>query len=211
MIGEMKALIIGGTGLISTGIVKHLLARGADVTMFNRGKRENRLPGNVKQIVGDRDAEGTLAGVARAQPYDVVIDMIGFSPKHAEADVTAFSSRCGHFIFCSTVCTYGVKLPPGVLIDESFPQEPISDYGRNKVACEEIILRADEAGKLAQRSSGQAPPTAPADTSSTIWSSIPQPGIASSADCRCFAAATGWGSGSRPTVMTAASSSLTRR
>ena len=32
----MRVLIVGGTGLISTGIVKHLLSRGADVTLFNR-------------------------------------------------------------------------------------------------------------------------------------------------------------------------------
>ena len=38
----MRALLIGGTGLISIGIVKHLLARGADVTMFNRGKHAAR-------------------------------------------------------------------------------------------------------------------------------------------------------------------------
>jgi uncharacterized protein YbjT (DUF2867 family) len=35
----MRVLIIGGTGLISTGIIKHLLARGAEVTMVNRGQR----------------------------------------------------------------------------------------------------------------------------------------------------------------------------
>ena len=29
----MRVLLIGGTGLISTGIVKHLCARGADVTV----------------------------------------------------------------------------------------------------------------------------------------------------------------------------------
>ena len=39
----MQVLIIGGTGLISTGIVKHLLARGAGVTVFNRAKRESTL------------------------------------------------------------------------------------------------------------------------------------------------------------------------
>src|SRR5688572_11632098 len=50
----MRVLIIGGTGLISTGIVKHLLRRGAAVTMFNRGKRENTLPPNVEEIHGDR-------------------------------------------------------------------------------------------------------------------------------------------------------------
>jgi nucleoside-diphosphate-sugar epimerase len=56
--------------------------------------------------------------------------------------VRAFAGRCAHVLFCSTVCTYGVKVPPQVLIDETFPQEPISGYGRGKVACERIFMRA---------------------------------------------------------------------
>ena len=44
----MRVLVIGGTGLISVGIVKHLLARKADVTVFNRGRRPSTLPAQVK-------------------------------------------------------------------------------------------------------------------------------------------------------------------
>lgn len=145
----MRVLIIGGTGLISVGIVKHLLARGAEVSMLNRGQRENRLPEHVKQIVGDRNDHPAMQRVAKDHAFDVVIDMICFSPKQAEGAVEAFAGRCGQFIFCSTVCTYGVKVPPSVFIDETFPQEPISEYGRNKVACEQIFLRAHEQGKFA--------------------------------------------------------------
>jgi nucleoside-diphosphate-sugar epimerase len=140
----MKALIIGGTGLISTGIVKHLLPRAAKVTMFNRGQRENTLPPGIAAIMGDRNDFAAFEKQFADQKFDVVIDMICFNPAQAESDVRAFADRCGHFIFCSTVCTYGIKVPPNVLIDETFPQEPISDYGRNKVACERIFLQAHE-------------------------------------------------------------------
>jgi nucleoside-diphosphate-sugar epimerase len=148
----MRVLIIGGTGLISTGIVKHLHARGvSDVAMLNRGQRENTLQSTVKHISGDRNDfaafEKHFAG-AGAEKYDVVIDMICFTPEQAESDVRAFGGRCGQFIFCSTVCTYGGKIPPHVLVDETFPQEPVSDYGRNKVACEQTFLRAHESGKF---------------------------------------------------------------
>ena len=33
----MNVLLLGGTGLISTGIVKHLLKRKVELTLFNRG------------------------------------------------------------------------------------------------------------------------------------------------------------------------------
>jgi nucleoside-diphosphate-sugar epimerase len=35
-----------------------------------------------------------------------------------------------------------------VVIDERFPQEPVSEYGRNKLACERILLEAGEAGRF---------------------------------------------------------------
>ncbi len=144
----LKALIIGGTGLISTGIAKHLALRGAQVSMFNRGQRENTAPPRTRQIQGDRSDVAKFARTFENERFDVVFDMICFSPEQAEASVRAFAGRCEQFVFCSTVCTYGAKIAPQVLIDETFPQEPISDYGRNKVLCEQIFLRAAERGNF---------------------------------------------------------------
>ena len=144
----MKALIIGGTGLISTGIVKHLLARGADVTVYNRSQRENTLPKNITTMVGDRNDFAAFEKTFADKKFDVVFDMIAFNPEQAESDVRAFAGRCEQFIFCSTVCTYGIKIPPRILIDETFPQEPISGYGKNKVACENILLKAHDRKKF---------------------------------------------------------------
>jgi nucleoside-diphosphate-sugar epimerase len=141
----MRVLIIGGTGLISTGIVKHLLARGADVTVLNRGQRESTIPSAVKQLHGDRSDVKTLHSTGT---FDVVIDMICFTPQQAQVSIDAFAGRCGQFMFCSTVCTYGIKTSSRVLIDETFAQEPISDYGRNKLACERMLLEAHAAKKM---------------------------------------------------------------
>lgn len=139
----MDVLILGGSGLISTGIVRHLLARGAHVTTFNRGKRSGALPG-VEHVVGDRNLPGELEARFGGRRFDAVIDMICYSPAQAEATVQAFAGRTHQLVFCSTVCTYGVDIPPGVLIDETFPQAPISEYAQDKLACERIFLRAHE-------------------------------------------------------------------
>jgi nucleoside-diphosphate-sugar epimerase len=143
----MRVLLIGGTGLISTGIVKHLHARGAEVTMFNRAQRKNNITsGAVRQITGDRNDFNAFEKQFAGEKFDVVMDMVCFKAEQAESAVRAFSGKCGQFIFCSTVCTYGVKIPPTVLVDETFPQEPISEYGRNKVACEKVFLAAHAKG-----------------------------------------------------------------
>jgi nucleoside-diphosphate-sugar epimerase len=142
----MRVLIIGGTGLISVGIVKHLLARGADLTVFNRGQRPSSLPTDVRSLVGDRNEFDVFERRFAGERFDVVIDMICFTPTQALSAVRAFGGRCTHFLFCSTVCTYGVKVPASGVVDESFPQEPISQYGRDKLACERIILDAHRSG-----------------------------------------------------------------
>jgi nucleoside-diphosphate-sugar epimerase len=146
---SMRVLIIGGTGLISIGIVSQLLARGAQVTLFNRGRRNNphaRWPAPIEEILGDRDHYEAFERRFASTRYDVVIHMVCYRPDQAESAVRAFAGRCQQMIFCSTVCTYGVKVPPGVLVDESWPQEPISAYGRGKLACEQLFRAADAAG-----------------------------------------------------------------
>ena len=80
----LNALIVGGTGLISTGITKHLLARGAKVTMYNRGLRQTVLPEGVRQIVGDRDDREAFVQTFEQERFDVVFDMICFTPEQAE-------------------------------------------------------------------------------------------------------------------------------
>jgi nucleoside-diphosphate-sugar epimerase len=145
----MRVLVIGGTGLISRGIVKHLLARGAEVKVFNRGTCGGAsLPTDVRAVLGDRNDAAALSAVAKAN-FDVVIDMVCFRNEQATAAVAAFAGKCRHYIFCSTVCTYGTGSPSTVLIDESFPQQPTSGYGRDKVACERAFFAGHRAGRFA--------------------------------------------------------------
>ncbi len=142
----MNVLIIGGTGLISTGIVRQLLVRGAKVTVYTRGRRKRAALSGVTRIVGDRSDTAAFERAFHSSRYDVVIDMICFTEAEAESTARAFSGRCEQLQLCSTVCTYGVKIPPEVLVDERFPQEPITEYGRGKVICERILERAAERG-----------------------------------------------------------------
>src|SRR5690348_16030676 len=100
----MRVLIIGGTGLISRGIIKHLLNRGAEITMFNRGQRQAPIPVEVKAIHGDRNNYSEFEQTFAKEKFDVVVDMICFTEPQAQSSVRAFAGRCEQFIFCSTVC-----------------------------------------------------------------------------------------------------------
>jgi nucleoside-diphosphate-sugar epimerase len=207
-IAVIRALVIGGTGLISRGIVKHLLVRGAEVTVFNRGKFAGpTLPSDVRTVLGDRDDADALWAAA-GEKFDVVIDMVCFPSKQAAAAVAAFGGKCQHYIFCSTVCTYGTASPSTVLIDESSPQQPTSDYGRNKVACEQMFFAAHRARRFAItniRPSQTYGPGGPMidnlEFDPVGWDRI---------DRGLCAPATGWATGSVPTATTAASCPLTQ-
>jgi len=145
----LSALIVGGTGLISTGITRHLLARGAKVTMYNRGVSQPIVPTGVRHIVGDRADREAFVQTFERERFDVVFDMICYSPEDAEDSVRAFRGRCEQLVFCSSAVTYGAKVPPHVLVDEQWPLEPVCDYGRSKVACEVALQRAAEDGAFA--------------------------------------------------------------
>lgn len=144
----MKYLIIGGTGLISTPATRFLLERGEDVTLFNRGQRNVRFPSGAKIINGDRTDFPTFEKqMAEAGTFDFVIDMICFKPQEADSAVRAFQGRIGHFIFCSTVDVYK-KPTKNLPYRESESRQGLTEYGRNKVICEDIFMEAHDRGKF---------------------------------------------------------------
>jgi len=142
----VKALVVGGTGLVSTGIVQQLLVRGFQVSVFNRGLRPSSVRDRVRLIRGDRaEASGFVQAFEREQ-FDVVYDMICYKAEDAETSARAFAGRCEQFVLCSSAVVYGRKMPSSVLIDERAPLEPTSHWGKSKVACEQTLVRAAEKG-----------------------------------------------------------------
>jgi len=139
----MHVLFIGGTGLISTAIARQLLEAGHEVTLFNRGQRENRLPesSSLHMIVGDRTDYAVFDNRFTDARYDVVVHMVAFHPDDSASAVRAFAGRCGQFIHCSTVCVYSGP-PVQIPISETEPYHSIGNYGKNKIACEELLLKA---------------------------------------------------------------------
>ncbi len=75
----MKVLVLGGTGVISREIVKLLLEKQHQVTVYNRGSRDQQFAGEVREIVGDRLDRGRFEAEMRKESFDAVIDMICFN------------------------------------------------------------------------------------------------------------------------------------
>ena len=130
----MKILIIGGTGLISTPMTHFFGERGDEVTHYNRGRLElYPVPPEVKSLRGDRtDYANFERQMAEAGPFEVVIDMVGYTPEDAESVVRAFRGRTGHFIFCSTVDVY-LKPASRYPVSEAEGYGGLNTYSRNIV------------------------------------------------------------------------------
>jgi nucleoside-diphosphate-sugar epimerase len=139
----MDVLVVGGTGLISTSIVRQLLERGDRVVCYNRGRSDNRLPASdrLTSITGDRSDRSSFESAFDGRVFDVVVDMISFHPDDARSAMRAFSGRCGQYVHCSTVCVTSGPVQT-IPTPESEPHHSIGGYGRNKGEIEDILLAA---------------------------------------------------------------------
>jgi nucleoside-diphosphate-sugar epimerase len=135
----MKVVVLGGTGNISTSIVKLLLEKGHDVTCYNRGNHTESSK-DVRVILGDRNDREKFEQTMQKENFDVAIDMISFTKEDAASSLAAFRN-VQQFIQCSTVCTYGIDydwLP----VSEDHPLRPLTDYGKGKAAADHVLLEA---------------------------------------------------------------------
>jgi nucleoside-diphosphate-sugar epimerase len=138
----MKALIIGGTGVISTDVVKLAIARGWDITLLNRGQRSKDIPSQAHLIECDARDEGAMKKALEGKYFDVAANFIGFLPEQIEQDIRVFEGKCAQYIFISTCCVYQ-KPDSRYLTTESTPLRNINSlYGQRKIACEEALNHA---------------------------------------------------------------------
>lgn len=104
----MRALVIGGTGLIGPYVVEQLCEKAYEVTVFHRGEHETALPANVRHVHSElaampvRDFPSKLL----AWDFDVLIHMIAMGEADARAAVQAFTGRTGRIVVLSSGDVY---------------------------------------------------------------------------------------------------------
>ena len=139
----MKILFIGGTGIISMASTALAAKRGIDVTLLTRGQHEAKLPPGVKTLTADvNDPTLPQRLQQESQEFDAVVDWIAFTTADIERDLKLFHGRTRQFVFISSTSAYQ-KPQTHYLMTESTPlANPYWDYSRNKIACEERLMRA---------------------------------------------------------------------
>jgi nucleoside-diphosphate-sugar epimerase len=139
----MRVLFVGGTGIISSACARAALEHGIDLYLLHRGKTTRReAPAGAQLIqadIGDRQSVERALGDLT---FDAVANFVAFTPDQVERDVALFQNRALQYLFVSSASAY--HTPPRRLpITESTPlYNPYWEYSRNKIACEELLLRA---------------------------------------------------------------------
>jgi 2'-hydroxyisoflavone reductase len=118
----MKLLILGGTKFLGRHLVETALARGHEVTLFNRGRLNPELFPEVEKLRGDRD--GGLDPL-RGRRWDAAVDTSGYVPRVVRDSARLLADAAGHYTFVSSVSAYRDTNVPGV--DESYPLASVTD------------------------------------------------------------------------------------
>lgn len=138
----MKALFIGGTGTISTAIVKKLAADpGWELWLLNRGNRSHVLPENVHQITADINDEKDVLEKIGDTVFDVVGEFIGFTVDQVERDYRLFKDRTRQYIYISSASAYHKPAAGYIITEGTTLSNPHWEYSRNKIACEEFLMK----------------------------------------------------------------------
>jgi nucleoside-diphosphate-sugar epimerase len=137
----MKVLFIGGTGLISGACTSLAVERGIDLFLLNRGSAPDRARG-ATTLVADLHDEPASATVLAGHRFDVVVDWMAFTPDDIERDLRLFRDRTDQFVFISSASAYQKPLSDWRIREDTPLANPYWDYSRNKIACEERLMKA---------------------------------------------------------------------
>jgi 2'-hydroxyisoflavone reductase len=138
----VKLLLLGGPRFLGRAVADAALARGHELTFFNRAQTNPELYPDVERLVGDRS--GDLEPL-RGRSWDAVIDTCGYVPGVVRASAEALGAAA-LYCFVSSVSVYADFTSP---VDEDTSVAPLGDrsddevtnesYGPLKALCEEAV------------------------------------------------------------------------
>ena len=142
----MNLLVIGGTGVLSSAVVKEALIKGIGVTMVNRGNRPDRIPDGTELIKADVQDSEKLKQILAGRKFDAVIDFICYTREQIANSLELFGSLVNQYIFISSACVYDTS-EPGLKSEDSPKGFKEWSYSTDKWECEQYLTsKAEELG-----------------------------------------------------------------
>lgn len=140
----MKLLFIGGTGLISSACSELALARGHELFILNRSaSTKYPLPKGATHLIGDiHTGVADLSKLLAGYRFDAIVDWIAYTVEDIERDITLFRGQTDQFVFISSASAYQKPVKNYLITEETPLENPFWQYSRNKIACEERLMKA---------------------------------------------------------------------
>jgi nucleoside-diphosphate-sugar epimerase len=140
----VKLLVLGGTAFLGRALVEAALARGHEVTLFNRGRTNPDLFPEAEKLRGDRNED--LSGLG-GREWDAVVDVATFLPGTVRRATETLRDRVGRYVFVSSISAYADFSTPAseespLAQLETPDSESIEDYGPLKAECERLVQEA---------------------------------------------------------------------
>jgi len=147
-VGGLELLLIGGPKFLGRALIESALARGHELTTFNRGQTNPDLFPEVEKLHGDRD--GGLAPL-EGRAWDAVLDTSGYVPRLVRDSARLLANAADRYAFVSSISYYADYREPR---SEDDPPERLGDkpddrlladysnYGALKALCEQEVEQA---------------------------------------------------------------------
>lgn len=138
----MDSLVLGGTQFVGLHLVEYLIKQGHKVTILNRGLSEAQLPDDIDRLSANRDDRKQVEKALKSKSFDVVYDISGYTPNVVEDILNILNGQIGNYVFCSSTSVYAPSEIRPIFEDSSLDRRPdASDYAREKIACEDLLLK----------------------------------------------------------------------
>lgn len=135
-----KILLIGGTGTLSTDVMRLSVNKGYSVYVLNRGNHTNSILSDVVLLKADIKNKNEINNIIKEHIFDVVIDFLSYNISDIENSLSLFKDKCHQFILISTACVYRRQQLGTKITEKSTLGNPYWDYSLNKVACEQYLI-----------------------------------------------------------------------
>ena len=140
--------MLGGTKFLGRATVEAALARGHEVTLFNRGRTNPDLFPEAEKLHGDREHD---LSALEGREWDAVVDPSGYVPSIVRSSAEQLAGSTGFYLFVSSVSVYSDRskspaegdalkqlgdMPADRLLED------YSNYGALKALSEEAVAAA---------------------------------------------------------------------
>lgn len=149
----MRVLVLGGSQFLGRALVVEALARGHEVTTFNRGQTGHDVPG-VEVVHGDREVAADLERLVDGRTWDVVVDTCGYVPQVVGESARLLSGHAPTYAFISSISAIGdFPAKPAGESSELWDCAPDAgredgDYGVLKAGCERAVEQGFDGNTL---------------------------------------------------------------